>query len=128
MLQSSFSDCVALGPFSLQEDSLAAPEVDVGGCEVAEALVIAVVIVVLDEAPDVGFEIARQVVVFEQNAVLQGLMPALDLALGLGMMRHTANVIHAFVVEPFGEIGGDVAGTVITQQARFANDAGLVAA
>ena len=53
---------------------------------------IAAVIVVLDEAADVGFEIAWQVVVFEQDAVLQGLMPALDLTLGLRMMRRTANI------------------------------------
>ena len=36
------------------------------------------VIVVLDEARDLGFEIIRQVIVLEQNAVLEGLVPALD--------------------------------------------------
>ena len=51
---------------------------------------IAVVVVALDEAPDMRFEIAGQVVVFEQNSVLQGLMPALDLALDLRMMRRAS--------------------------------------
>ena len=37
----------------------------------------------LDEAFDLGFEVARQVVVLEQDAVLERLMPALNLALGL---------------------------------------------
>ena len=60
--------------------------------------------------------------------VLQGLMPALDLALGLRMMRRTAHVIHAVVIELFCEIDGDVARTVVAQQAWFVDDAGLVAA
>jgi hypothetical protein len=37
--------------------------VDVGGCEVFQALVIALVVVAYDEPADAGFEIARQVVV-----------------------------------------------------------------
>ena len=42
------------------------------------------VIVVLDEGLDLGLEVAGQEVVLEQDAVLQGLMPAFDLSLGLG--------------------------------------------
>jgi hypothetical protein len=72
-------------PFSCLQDGLAASEVDVGRCEIAEALVIAPVVVVIDEGADLRFEVARQEVVFEQDAVLQRLVPALDLALGLGM-------------------------------------------
>jgi hypothetical protein len=49
------------------------------------------VIVVLEEARDLGFEIIRQVMVLEQNAVLEGLVAALDLALGLRMARGAAN-------------------------------------
>ena len=41
------------------------------------------VIVVLDEARDLGFEIIRQVMVLEQNAVLKRLVPALDLCDGV---------------------------------------------
>ena len=37
-------------------------------------------IVVIDEAIDVGFEIARQVVVVEQDPVLERLVPTFDLA------------------------------------------------
>lgn len=58
MLQSSFADGVAFDPFSDFQNVLATAEVDVGGRQVLQALVIAAVIVVLDEAPDVGFEIA----------------------------------------------------------------------
>ena len=51
---------------------------------------IALVVVVLDEGVDLGFEIARQEVVFEQDAVLEGLMPPLDFALAFAddMVHH----------------------------------------
>ena len=45
---------------------------------------IAVIVVVLDEGGDLAFEIAGQVVVFKQDAILECLMPALDLALVCG--------------------------------------------
>jgi hypothetical protein len=47
--------------------------------------VISVVAAVIDEALDLSFEVARQVGVFEQDPVLQRLMPTLDFALRLGM-------------------------------------------
>ena len=56
------------------------------------------VIVVLDEARDLGFEIIRQVIVLEQNAVLERLVPALDLALGLRMAWGAANMRDATVL------------------------------
>ena len=69
-------------------------EVDVGRSEVGEAFVVAVVVVVHDEGTDAGLKITRQIVVFQQDAALQGLMPTLDLTLGLGMVWCTADVIH----------------------------------
>src|ERR1039458_5786034 len=86
MLQAAVLDCGAFDPFSFQQDGLPASEVDVGGREVFQALVIALVIIVFDEPADAGFEIARQVVVLQQDAVLQRLMPAFDLALCLRMI------------------------------------------
>ena len=44
---------------------------------------VTLVVVVLDEGLDPGLEVAGQAVVLQQDAVFQGLMPALDLALGL---------------------------------------------
>ena len=40
-------------------------------------------IVMIDEGADLVFEIDWQIIVLQQNAVLQGLIPTLDLALGL---------------------------------------------
>ncbi len=43
-------------------------------------------IVMGDEGVDLGLKVAGQVVILEQNAVLQRLVPPFDLALGLGMV------------------------------------------
>ncbi len=56
---------------------------------------IAVVVVVLDESPSVSFEVTVQVIVFQQDAILERLMPALDLALGLGMVGGATDIIQA---------------------------------
>ena len=98
MLQSSLSDGVAFDPFSLQKDGLGSAEVDVGRCEVLQAFMVTPVIVVLDEARDLSFEITGQVVILEQNAVLERLVPALDLALGLRMARGATNMRNATVL------------------------------
>src|SRR3954454_1227490 len=54
MVQAPQFDGLSLDPLSLQQNGLAAPEVDVGGREIVEALVIAPLIVVLDEGCDLG--------------------------------------------------------------------------
>ena len=85
-------------------------------------------IVVLDEARDLGFEITGQVIVLEQNAVLERLVPALDLALGLGMERSAPDVSDAASLEPFRQIAGDVGGTVVAQQPWPMCNLGVLAA
>ncbi len=47
------------------QDGVAASEVDVGGGQIADALVVAPVVVVGDEGLDLGLEITRQVIVLE---------------------------------------------------------------
>ena len=61
-----------------------ATEVDIGGFDVFQALMIPLGIVVIDEGFDLRFEITWRDVIFQQDEVLQGLMAALDLALGRG--------------------------------------------
>ncbi len=48
-----------LSPSGAATAILAAPEVDIGRCQIIQALVIALVIVVRDEGLDLGFETAR---------------------------------------------------------------------
>lgn len=73
---------------------MTAPEVDVGGCQISDAFMVSLVIVVLDEGGDLGFKVFGEEVVFEQDAVLQSLVPALDLALGLRMARRTVDLFY----------------------------------
>ena len=87
MSQAAFLDGQVFDLSPSLDDGVVPAEVDVGGGEVGEAFVVAAVVVVLDEGADAGLEIARQIVVLQQDTVLQGLMPTLDLALGLGMVR-----------------------------------------
>ena len=64
---------------------MSAAEVDVGRREIVQALMITAMVVVVDERVDPGFEVAGQIIVFQQDAVLERLMPAFDLALCLRM-------------------------------------------
>jgi hypothetical protein len=93
LLQASFLDCVAFDPFSFQQDCLTTPEVHVGRCQIAQALMIAPMVVVIDEPANAGLKVTRQEVVFQENAVLERLMPTFDLALCLGMVGRAATVL-----------------------------------
>lgn len=81
-MQASGSDCVAFDPFPFQQDGVASPEVDFGRRESGDALVVSQMVVVDDEVSNCLFENARQIVVPEQDAVLEGLVPAFDRAPG----------------------------------------------
>jgi hypothetical protein len=56
VLQASLGDGVAFDPFPLFDDRLGAAEVDIGRRQVIDALVIALVIVMIDKGVDQGFE------------------------------------------------------------------------
>src|SRR5262245_21009224 len=55
-----------------------------------------------------------------------GRWPALNLALGHGMIGCTAQVLDVAGTEPFGQIAGVVAGTVVGQEPRALQGIGLV--
>ena len=79
MLQASLSDCQFFDFLPFPEYGFVPSEVDVGRCDVVQALVVSFVVVVVDECPDLSFEITGKVIVFQENPVLHGLVPALDL-------------------------------------------------
>ncbi len=70
MLQAPMFDCLSFDPFSCPQDGLTASEVDIGRREIAQALVVAVVIVMLNECIDLVLQIAGQIIVLQQDAVL----------------------------------------------------------
>src|SRR3546814_4753834 len=69
-----------------------------------------------DEGLDLGFEVAGQEVVLQQDAVFQGLVPALDLALGLRVHGRAADMAHFVGLDIFGQFAGDVAGAVRSEE------------
>jgi transposase len=93
--QAAIGDCLSFDPFPY---GLASPEVDAGGRQVADALVISQVIVVGDEGRDLGFEIARQVIVFEQDAA-QGWDQMDAMVIGIDVSKDRLDV----AVRPTGE-------------------------
>ena len=75
-------------------------------------------IVVFDEGRHGVFERPGQVVVLQEDAVLQGLVPALDFSLGLGMPGSASDMVHALIGKPVGQFPGDVAAAIVTEQPR----------
>ena len=126
MVQAAFLDGQFLDHFSPFDDGCVAPEVNVGRRDVGEALVVAMVVVMIDEGADLHFQISGQIVVFEQDPVLERLMPALDLALCLRVVWRTPDVVHALGFKPVSKITGDIRRPVIAEQPRFVDDIGVV--
>jgi hypothetical protein len=75
---------------------LASPEVDVCGREVIDTLVITPMIVMIDECLDLLFQVCWEEEVLQQDPVLQGLMPPLDLTLSLWLIWRTSDMSHFF--------------------------------
>ena len=128
MLQAPMFERLSLDPFSSFDDGRCPAEVCVGGCDVVEALVVALVVVMLDEGLDLLFEIARQEVILQQHTVFERLMPALDLALGLWVEGCAAHVAHLVGLDVFGQFASDVAGAIVAEQAGPVQHIGVVAA
>ena len=60
VLQAPIFDGFSFDPFALFDDGLCPAEVDIGRRHVGQALVVTLVVVVLDEGLDLGFEVAGQ--------------------------------------------------------------------
>ena len=117
VVQASVLDGLSFDPFSFQKDGLAAPEVDVSRRQIGDALVVSQMVVVGDEFTDLGLESTGQIVVLEQDAVLERLMPALDLALCHGMIRPATRVADALFYKPVCQLDRDVGQSVVAEQA-----------
>ena len=94
MLDGDAFDAGALGG-----DGFGPAEVGVGWRHIAQAFVVAVMIIVRNER--------------------------LDLALGLRMIRCSAHMFHSAIVEPFGQVAGYVAGAIVAEQSPLVPDVGL---
>ena len=97
MLQAPMLDGLAFNKVSFGQNIRSPAEVGIRRGHIAKALVITAMVVVFDEGADLSLKVTRQEVVFKQYPVLQGLVPALDLALGLRMIGRAADVFHVLV-------------------------------
>ncbi len=59
MEQVALLDGLPFDPFAFEQDGLASTKIDIGRREIADAFVVALMVVMLDEDPDLRFEIAR---------------------------------------------------------------------
>ena len=116
VLQAPMFDGLSFDPFSLFDDGCCAAEVGVGRRHIFQALMITLVVVMLDERLDLLLEIAGQEVVFQQDAVLQCLVPAFDLALDVRVERRAADMAHGVRLDVIGKLVGDVARTIVREQ------------
>ena len=95
MHQAAMLDGPALDAHALQQDGLPPAEIDISRGQIVQALVVAPVVILLDECLNIGLKCAWQIVIFQQDAVLHGLVPALDLALRLRVSRRAADMLDA---------------------------------
>ena len=58
MLQAAVFDCQFLDLFPFSDDGFVSPKVDIRWCDVAQNFMVTLVVVILDECPDLTFKIA----------------------------------------------------------------------
>ena len=117
-MQAAMLDGFSLDPFTSVDDGFCSAEVGISRRNVAQALVITLVIIVFDERLDLGFQISGQEVVLQQDAVFERLVLTLDLALRLWMERRAANVAHIPFREIVRQIASNIAGAIIFNRAQ----------
>lgn len=76
---------------AFRQDCVAPACVNVCGCDVVDAPLVSMMVVLANEGNDVRFETTRQEVVFQQDAVLESRMPCLNLAVCLRTLGCTSN-------------------------------------
>ena len=128
MLQAPMLDGLSFDPFTLFDDGSGPAGVGVGGRDVVQTLMVALMVIMLDERFDLAFQIAGQEVIFEEDTVLQSLVPALDLTLRLRMQRCAAHMAHLVGFDIVGKLARNVAGAIIAEQPGLVLNRGAVTA
>lgn len=98
VLQAPLFDSFVFDPFALFNDGLCFAELGLGRRDIVQAFMMALLVIALDERLDLAFKITGQEVVFQEDVVFEGLVPAFDLALCLGMERGTAYMAQSSVL------------------------------
>ena len=79
VLQASILNGLLLDILSLFQDLVSSAEVDIRRCEIAEALVVSAIVIMVDKCADLSVQVFRKEVIFEQDPVFQPLVSALVL-------------------------------------------------
>lgn len=124
VLQAPIFDGLLLDPISLFDDGRGPAELDIRGRHVVQALMVALMIVVLDH----GLEVAGQEVILQHDAIIQGLVPAFDLVPGLRVQRSAADMAHVLGFDVLGQFARDVARAFVAEQPGLVQHRGAVAA
>lgn len=128
MVQAPLLEGVLFDLFALFQDVLATSEVDIGRSEITKALMIAPVVVMVDEGLDLVFQVPGQEVVLKQDPVFEGLVSSFDFALCLGMVGSSTRMFHALTFQPMRQVVGEVTWPVVGQELRPLPDLGFRAA
>lgn len=84
MLQAALSNRQLLDLLPFSQNGFAPSKVDVGGCDVVQALVVApVIVIIVDRGPGLSLKITGLLLILQQNTSLPGLMPSFYYALVL---------------------------------------------
>ena len=124
-------DGLSLDLFTPADDGFGAPEVGIGGRHVVQALVVALVIVVLDERRDPGVEVAGPEVLFRFSSRMRLLRVWCQrsiLALRMGMERSAADIAHVLRLDVIGQFRRNVARPIVAEQPGSVVHMGLAAA
>ena len=113
MLSASLIDGASLDVVTSFEDARSSSEVDVSRCEIAQAFMVTAMVVVIDERADLSLEIAGQIIILKQDAVLERLMPTLDLALRLRVAGRAAHVTDIAFVHPLSQVSRDIGRAIV---------------
>ena len=76
---------------------------------------ISIVIVIAHEAMELLFQLARQVIVIEQDLVFHRAMPAFDLPLCLWVIRASTCMTHAIFFQVISELARDITWAIVAQ-------------
>ena len=76
----------------------------------------ALMVIVVDKSLNLNFEIIWKEVVFEKNTDLKSLVQTPGIALVLGVVRCTTQVLHTFTLQLLSQVARDVAGVVVAQE------------
>jgi hypothetical protein len=112
----SICQCVLFDLFSLGQHLLGYSGIDSCGGQVVDGFMVTLVVVIRHKFSNRLFQFAGRIVVLQFDHILHGAMPALDLALGHGVIGGTPNMLDVFDFEKCCQVFGQVGRTIIRKQ------------